>query len=141
VNTGFPTHCDAKIECERSRKVRNPGYLKALWRSPYKTNPCGRWLLKTDRSSALKRDKGSQLLALQTLMIANRFRKLVYPVAIATIGIRRFVDNNYQHPLTFDILYLLRNFPTSIWRCQTAAPGADDPLITPLSKSSQAIYC
>jgi len=26
-------HCDATIEWERSGKVRNPGYLKALWRN------------------------------------------------------------------------------------------------------------
>jgi len=29
----IPVHCDATIECERCGKVRNPGYLKALWRN------------------------------------------------------------------------------------------------------------
>jgi len=29
----IPVDCDATIEWERSGKVRNPGYLKALWRN------------------------------------------------------------------------------------------------------------
>jgi len=33
VNTGFPSYCSETMEWERSWKVRNPGYLEALWRS------------------------------------------------------------------------------------------------------------
>jgi len=53
VNTGFPSDCDATKEWEWSRKVRNHGNLKALWRSRQSNKLPA--LIVGDRSSASKR--------------------------------------------------------------------------------------
>ena len=53
----IPVECDATIEWERSAKVVNPGYLKALWRNRESNHM--RALVASDTSDALKRHEGS----------------------------------------------------------------------------------
>ena len=53
VNAGFQSHCHAHIECQWSRKVRNPDYLKALWRNCDSNHM--RMLIAGDRNYALER--------------------------------------------------------------------------------------
>jgi len=48
----IPLHCDATIEWERSEKVRNPGYLNALWRNRESNHMPA--LVGGDTSDALK---------------------------------------------------------------------------------------
>jgi len=55
---------------------------------------------------------------------------------VSATGIRHFVNRNYYHPLTFDISYLLRDIPTSIYALKMLRPGTDvssSPLATGLS--------
>jgi len=49
----IPVHCDATTEWERNGKVRNPGYLKALWRNRELNHT--RELVAEDTSDDLKR--------------------------------------------------------------------------------------
>ena len=49
----IPVHRDANIERDRSGKVHNPGYLKALWRNRELNHMQA--LVAEDTSDALKR--------------------------------------------------------------------------------------
>jgi len=49
----IPVHCETTIEWERNGKVRNPGYLKALWRNRELNHM--RALVAGDTSDDLKR--------------------------------------------------------------------------------------
>ena len=54
---------------------------------------------------------------------------------VSATGTRHFVNRNYYHPLTFDISWLLRYIPTSIYALKMLRPGTDVspfPLATPL---------
>jgi len=121
----IPVHCDATIEWERSGKVRNPGYLKALWRNRQSYHMLA--LVAGDTSNAFETSLRfvivpfanlGDLDEILLLGISNWHSTFCKSYLLASADIRHFVSATWHSDLNL--------------RPQNGAPG-DRCLLSPLA--------